>query len=144
MYKNSCLILIIIYNKNKWTNSSLTVGIFTFFFNPWVYIFISISPTEFNPNEYASFLLDSNFIFIIHLFFIAFRERGKRRRERETLMWERNIDCLLSHTHLEIEPTTLECALIRNQTLNFSVYGTALQPTDPHQPGSNEYAFKTS
>ena len=34
-----------------------------------------------------------------------------------------------------IKPSTQVCALTRDQTLNLLVYGTTLQPTEPHSQG---------
>ena len=51
-------------------------------------------------------------------------------RERETLMWERNIDwCLLYAPQLGIEPTTSVWALTRNWTCKLAVNSTSFQPT---------------
>ena len=64
------------------------------------------------------YLFKKIFILTWGHFFIAFGERG-RERERETLMWERNIDWLLSWTHpdrgLNLQPgyvpwAAIECA----------------------------------
>ena len=68
--------------------------------------------------------------------FVDFRERGREREgkrewggerkrewERETLMWEKSID--------QLPPV---CTLTQDRTLDFLVYGTMLQPTDP--PGA--------
>ena len=63
---------------------------------------------------------------------IDYRERGRegvRKKGRETLMWERNMD------PLSLTPTTYVCALTRNIICDLSVYGVMLQPTEPHQPG---------
>ena len=54
------------------------------------------------------------------------REEGWGERERET-----SICCLPYAPRLEIEPSTQLCALTRNQTCNFLVYWTMLQPTEP-------------
>ena len=60
--------------------------------------------------------------------FIYFREEGRER--------QRNTDWLPPYTpQLRIEPTTYACALTGNQTPDPWVYGTTLQPTEPHQPG---------
>ena len=73
-------------------------------------------------------------------FLLLFRKRQEE-AERERLK-ERNIDMREKHWSVAslnlpqqgIEPTTWVCALIGNQTCHLSVYGSTLQPTEPHQP----------
>ena len=56
---------------------------------------------------------------------IEFKERGMEgEKDGEKHQCERNIDLLPP-----------QCALTGNQTHNLSVFGTMLQPTEPHQPG---------
>ena len=53
------------------------------------------------------------------------RETERREREKETLMWERNID--------QLTPVP---ALTRDQTHNLLVHGMMLQPTETPGQGS--------
>ena len=81
------------------------------------------------------------FYFNLHLrtfFFNALswgreRERG-RNGERETLMWDRNIDLLPSWPLPEMEPATWIRALTGTRTCDCLVHGTRLQPTEAHLP----------
>ena len=71
------------------------------------------------------FLLNFFFFFFKkNILFIYFQreEKGGKKRGRETLMYERNIDWLpLAHPQLGIWPATQACALTGNWTSNLSV-----------------------
>ena len=55
---------------------------------------------------------------------------------RETPMGKRNIGQLpLVSAPTRTNPKTQACALAWNQTHDLLVYGTTLQPTEPHWPG---------
>lgn len=58
------------------------------------------------------------------------REKKKYQRERKT-----SIGCLLYVPQPEVLPATYLCALTKNRTHNFLMYGIMLQPTWPYQLG---------
>ena len=72
-------------------------------------------------------------------FFMAFRELG---RERETLMWERNIDWLPSVCTLTRaqNPSLGMCSDWDSNLQHFSVHDNA--PTEPHWPGLYKCFYK--
>ena len=70
------------------------------------------------------------------------REEGG---ERETSIWEKNIDWLLPIcTPAGDQNHNLVCALTSNRNLNLLVYGTMLQPTQPPDQGYFSYTFSSS
>ena len=71
---------------------------------------------------------------LIYLF--IFREKGRRKRGRETSMCERYIDQLpLGRPQPGIWATTQACVLTGNPTGNILVCRPGTQSTEPHQPG---------
>ena len=60
--------------------------------------------------------------------------KGGREIGRETSMQERNTYQLFYILPNGTKPPTQACALTRDQTHDLSVYGTTLQPTEPHGP----------
>ena len=85
--------------------------------------------------EYRHFF----FILTWGQFFIAFI---KRKAERERNINVRNINWLLLGSPAGYQTHNLVCALTRNQTHNFLVYGTILQPNEPHWPGLENFKDK--
>ena len=69
----------------------------------------------------------------------------KEGREREALMWERNMDWLPPVSTLTEDQTCKPgmCPDLASnlQTCTLSVYGTMLQPTEPHWPGQDVEIF---
>ena len=62
--------------------------------------------------------------------------KGGKEEGRETPMGKRNIGQLpLVSAPTRTNPKTQACALAWNQTHDLLVYGTTLQPTEPHWPG---------
>ena len=102
------------------------------------------------PSTPGSQQVDAYFLFYPHPRICLLIPKRRERKERER---KRNIDQLplVSATARDLiygpqpgtEPATQPCVLTGNRTPDFSVYGTMLQPREPHQPGL-ECIFSTS
>ena len=92
-----------------------------------------------NSKLFTSNLFKKNFFYPHLRTCVLILERGggrKKERERET--YQLVASCIRSDG---TEPAPQACALTRNRTCDLSVYGTMLQPTEPHQPGLSSNLF---